>query len=277
MTDDSNLLGEILFYEPANELSGEMKMNQTRRRVLRLVGASGLTVLGGVSSAQETTTNDGDGGNGGVARARIIHAVPGAPNVDVFVDGNRALQDVAYKDVSDYLELEPGQHTLQVAPAGQGRDSALIEAQSTLEANTDYTIAAGGTPDSPEAFSFVDENEPPSGDQVRLRAVHLSPDAPAVDIAADGDVLVEGIEFGNASDYVEVPAGSYTIEIRPAGESEAVAMFDATLDGGTVVSAFAVGLVEAQDEAQSLDLVTTIDAGGDGMMTTTTTGTETTS
>ncbi|WP_458189215.1 DUF4397 domain-containing protein [Haladaptatus sp. NG-WS-4] len=241
-------------------------MNQTRRRVLRAIGASGLAIFGGVSSAQETTTSDGE-----VARTRVIHAIPDAPEVDVFVDGGRALEGVAFKDVSDYLELEPGDHTIQVAPAGQGQGSALIEQQVTLEANTDSTIAAAGTVDSPEAVLFDDDTETPSGDQVRLRAVHLSPDAPAVDIAADGDVLVEGLEFGNASDYVEVPAGSYTLGVRPAGENEAVATFDVTLDGGTVVSAFAVGLLEADDEAQGFDLVATVDAGGEEMTATTTT------
>ncbi|WP_423746922.1 DUF4397 domain-containing protein (plasmid) [Haladaptatus sp. SPP-AMP-3] len=242
-------------------------MKQTRRQVLRAIGVSSVPIFGGISSAQDTTTSQ----NGNASRVRVIHAIPDAPEVDVYVDGNRVLQNVAFKDVSDYLDLDAGKHTIQVAPAGQGRGSAVIDEQVTLDANTDYTIAAGGTLDSPQAFVFVDENEEPSGDQARLRAVHLSPDAPAVDIAADGDVLVEGLEFGNASDYVEVPAGSYTIEIRPAGTNEAAATFDVTLEGGTVVSAFAVGLLQTNDEAQAFDLLPTIDAPTEMMTTTTTT------
>ncbi|WP_084157004.1 DUF4397 domain-containing protein [Haladaptatus cibarius] len=255
-------------------------MRQTRRRVLRLVGASGVAVLGGVSSAQDTTTTEGgDGGNGGdreAARARIVHAIPGAPNVDVFVDGNRVLQDVAYTDVSDYLELQPGQHTLAVAPTGEGQGSAIIEQQATLEPNRDYTVAAGGTPDSPEAFLFMDVNEIPAGNRVSIRAVHLSPDAPAVDIATNGDLLVEGLEYGTASEYVDLPAGSYTVEVRPAGEDQAVTTADVTLEGGTVISAFAIGLVETDNQAQSLELVTAVDSNGEETTTTETT-TQTTS
>lgn len=238
-------------------------MKQTRRQALRIIGVSGLSILGGIASAQETTTTKE------VARVRIIHAIPDAPAVDVFVDGNRVLQDVAFKDVSDYLELPPGQHTLQVAPVGQGRENAIIDQQANLESNTDYTITAAGRLDDPETFVFVDETQTASGDQVRLRAVHLSPDAPAVDIAADGNVLVEGLKFGNASDYVEVSAGSYTIEVRPAGKKEAVATFDVTLERGTVVSAFAVGLLETKDKAQAFDLIQAVDAGGESMTTTT--------
>ncbi|WP_458190056.1 DUF4397 domain-containing protein [Haladaptatus sp. NG-WS-4] len=189
-------------------------MTQTRRHVLRAIGASGLTIFEGISSAQETTTAN----SGEVARLRIIHAVPGVPAINVFVDGERVLNGVAYKDVSDYLEFEPGGHTLQFAPAGEGREGAFLKERLTLEANTDYTYAAAaGTGDTPGPFLFVDNNEMPLGNQVRLRAIHLSTDAPAVDITADGDVLVEGLKVGDASNYVEVPAGSYTLEVRPAG------------------------------------------------------------
>ncbi|WP_458189780.1 DUF4397 domain-containing protein [Haladaptatus sp. NG-WS-4] len=245
-------------------------MTQTRRHVLRAIGASGLTIFGGVSSAQETATAN----SSEVARLRIIHAVPGVPAINVFVDGECVLNGVAYKDVSDYLEFEPGGHTLQFAPAGEGREGAFLKEQLTLEANTDYTYAAAaGTDDTPGPFLFVDNNEMPLGNQVRLRAIHLSTDAPAVDIAADGDVLVEGLKVGDASDYVEVPAGSYTLEVRPAGEKKAVATFDVTLAGGTAVSAFAVGLLEATDEAQAFDLVTTVDAEEETTTTTTATTT----
>jgi hypothetical protein len=240
-------------------------MSQSRRQVLRAIGVSSIPILGGISSAQDTTTSQ----SGNASRVRVIHAIPDAPEVDVYVDQNRILQNVAFKDVSNYLELEAGQHTLQVVPAGQGRGSAVIDQQVTLDANTDYTIAAGGTLDSPEVFEFVDEIRAPSGNQTRLRAVHLSPDAPAVDIAADGNVLVEGLKFGNASEYVKVPAGSYSVEVRPAGKNEAVATFDVKLEGGTAVSAFAVGLLQTNDKAQAFDLVPTIDAPSEMMMTTT--------
>ncbi|WP_266075675.1 DUF4397 domain-containing protein [Haladaptatus caseinilyticus] len=252
-------------------------MEQTRRRVLRAIGASGLAVFAGVSGAQQTTTTGGGGGSERAVGIRAIHAIPGGPNVDVFIDGDPVLQDVAFKDVSDYLEVQPGEYTVQVTPTGQGQGTALLEEQVTLEAPLDYTFAAAGTPDNPESFVFEDRNEIPSGNRVSVRAVHLSPDAPAVDIAADGDLLVEGLEFGNASQYVDLPAGSYTIEVRPAGENQAVASTDVTLDGGTVISMFAVGLLQTNNDAEALDLVTAVDSGGEGTTTTQEgTGTETT-
>jgi hypothetical protein len=42
------------------------------------------------------------------ARVRVAHMSPHAPNVDVYVDGSVALEDVPFGAVSDYLDVPPG-------------------------------------------------------------------------------------------------------------------------------------------------------------------------
>lgn len=92
--------------------------------------------------------------------------------------------------------------------------------------------------------------------------MHLSPDAPAVDVAvSDGDALVEDLAFSEASDYVEVPGGDYTLAVRPAGADpgDDVYTFDATLENATTDSAFALGLLDGEDDA-AFRVVPTVDA-----------------
>ena len=48
------------------------------------------------------------------AKIRILHAVPGAPNVDVLVNGTRVLKDFPYKKVTDYLSLPAGKYQVDV-------------------------------------------------------------------------------------------------------------------------------------------------------------------
>jgi hypothetical protein len=56
-----------------------------------------------------------------------------------------------------------------------------------------------------------------------LRLAHLSPDTPTVDVylTSVGDpgwsATVPGVGYGAVSDYRSVPAGSYTVAMRPAG------------------------------------------------------------
>jgi hypothetical protein len=70
----------------------------------------------------------------------------------------------------------------------------------------------------PAGVSAQDE----SGDETaKVRVGHFSPDAPAVDVYADGGLILTEVPFGVMSDYLEVPAGTYTIEVVAAGADPA--------------------------------------------------------
>jgi hypothetical protein len=141
----------------------------------------------------------------------------------------------------------------------------------TVESATAYTIAAigdiGDDADQPfQPLVLTDDNSDPGGDSARLRVVHASPDAPAVDVTAGGGdtVLFDGVAFGQSGDTT-VPANDYTVEIRGDTESndgEVVADFDVSLDGGEVYTAFAAGYLSPDDEPvdTSFDLLVTQDS-----------------
>jgi outer membrane biosynthesis protein TonB len=78
---------------------------------------------------------------------------------------------------------------------------------------------------------------------------HLAPDAPAVDVtAANGSVvLADNVTYRNATDYVTVPAGNYTAEIRPdtpTNDGEVLTTVNVSLESGTAYSALAVGYLD---------------------------------
>ena len=62
---------------------------------------------------------------------------------------------------------------------------------------------------------------------------------------AGGDVLIANLAFPDASDALEVPAGTYDLEVRPAGtEDVALELPGVTLEAGMTYDVFAIGLVE---------------------------------
>nr|WP_254714848.1 DUF4397 domain-containing protein [Natranaeroarchaeum aerophilus] len=193
---------------------------------------------------------------------RVAHLSPDAPNVDVYVDDEPTLEDVPFRAVSDYLELEPDTYNIRITAAGD-EETEVFNEDVELPAGA-FTAAAIGELDEEGTQEFAvetyeDDLEDP-GEDARVRAVHASPDAPAVDIAANGDVLLEDVDFGEAG-AVEVPAGEYTLEIRAAGEEEAVAEFPVETESGLVYSAFAVGYLEpeAAPVDEEFDLLLTVD------------------
>jgi hypothetical protein len=60
----------------------------------------------------------------------------------------------------------------------------------------------------------------------RVRAVHLSPDAPNVDIWVDGTKVVSDLAFGEYTGYIPVPPSrgrsTYNIQVVPAGATSPV-------------------------------------------------------
>lgn len=86
-----------------------------------------------------------------------------------------------------------------------------------------------------------------------VRVLHGSPDAPAVDVYADGGAILGDVPFGVVSEYLEVPGGTYRIQVVPAGASleEGPVVIDAplTFEGGTMTTVAATNSL-ASIEAQ---------------------------
>lgn len=181
----------------------------------------------------------------GTAKVRVIHASPDAPAVDVFVNGNRALTNVPFFTASDYLDLPAGTYQIQVSPTGQPASAAVIDASATIEAGKAYTIAATGPVAEIKPTIIVDDLSAPASGNAKIRVYHFSPDAPAVDVKpAGGSALIAGLAFPNASDYLEVPAGSYDLQVTPAGASAVVIDLPGTaVEAGKIYSVFATNNV----------------------------------
>lgn len=230
-----------------------MTRNSSTLAVAVVVGLLvGLAAVGGVGYAQSDEEPDAQE----TSYLRVIHASPDAPPVDVMVDDETVLTDVPFGAVSDYLSLPAGSHNITITAANES-DTVVFDGQVTVEPRTVTTLVAAGevgenatTPFDP--ILFADDAVTPADDQAAISVVHLSPDAPAVDVTARNGsvVLANNVSYANASDYVTVPAGDYTVEIRQAtadDDGPVVATTDVSLSGGTAYSALAVGYLESDN------------------------------
>jgi Domain of unknown function (DUF4397) len=206
---------------------------------------------------------------GGQAQVRVAHLAPDAPNVDVYVNSEPVLTNVAYTTVSGYLSLPAGTQQVTVYATGD-TTSPVIDTPVELAAGGAYTVAAVGlvADGSLTAQVYEDDLRSPASGNAKLRVVHASPDAGAVDVVPrGGEALVGGLTFPEASPYAEVPAGTYTLDVNAAGTNKTVLTVpDATLASGGVYSAFAVGTVFAD----SLQVLLVQDNAGGGATATAT-------
>jgi hypothetical protein len=213
-------------------------MHASRTRSIgSAVALAALMVVPTATFAQDETTAP--------AQVRVLHGAGDAPAVDVYANGDRILESVAFGQISGYLSVPAGEYQVQVVPAGATIDEGpvVIDAALTFESGTRTTVAATGSLASDIAPQVIADDPAPSADGTQVRVVHLSADAPAVDIAVDGgDVVVAGLAYPDATEYLSLPAAEYDLEIRPAGTTDVAFDIDPlTLDAGTSYSAFAVG------------------------------------
>jgi hypothetical protein len=82
------------------------------------------------------------------------------------------------------------------------------------------------------------------GEQARVRVLHLSPDVPKIDVYVDGTRTLVTVPFKTATKHAQVPAGTHTVELRPAGSATGdspLATARATVAAGAAYTLAAVG------------------------------------
>ena len=130
-----------------------------------------------------------------------------------------------------------------------------------IDATKDYTAAATDVLASITPVLYEDDNTLVS-DMARIRFIHLSPNAPMVDVqVAGGPVLFNDVSFQESGGYVAVPGGTYDLEVvLSVGGGLALEINDITVDDNKVYTAYAMGLVGETDPNTTLQAVFSVDA-----------------
>jgi LPXTG-motif cell wall-anchored protein len=80
--------------------------------------------------------------------------------------------------------------------------------------------------------------------EARVRVVHASPDAPAVDVWVNGSVAFSNAPFKGITDYASLAPDTYNVQVTPTGATEPVVIeADLALDASTDYTVVAVGLL----------------------------------
>lgn len=184
---------------------------------------------------------------------RVIHTVPGAPNVDVYANDKKIVSNLAYGKYTDYLSIPEGKYKISLYPAGK-KDSPILSDMLTVNNDSVMTIAALGNPDDIELCSIADANETRKPDKAKIRFIHLSPNAPAVDITLpDGTVLFNNVPFAHLTNYIDVMPMNYTLQVRVAGTDNVVLTVpNVKPEANKFYSVYAIGLVGDTPALQAL-------------------------
>ena len=184
---------------------------------------------------------------------RVFHAAPQAPNVDVYVNDQMVFSNLAFGDFTRYVYLDEGEYNVSVYLAGQ-KDRPVINQMVDVPSQQIFTIAATGNLDNLGLLVVPDKVlKSPSPNYSSMRIIHLSPNAPAVDILVDGDTLFEDISFGEGTDYVDLNSGTYNINAVLNSDKSVVLPLKMTLNPNKIYTIYIIGNPPSLQAVQVVD------------------------
>lgn len=201
-------------------------------------GLIALTALATPAAADDT------------ASLSVLHGVPGL-TVDVWVDGERTLDDFAPGALAGPLDLPAGTYTVAITAADAADDSspAIGPVDLPLEAGTSYTavahLTAGG---EPTATLFTNDTSATAAGEGRLTVRHVAA-APAVDVLAGGSAVVTNLANPDES-ALDLPAGTVSAAVAATGTTDPVlGPADVPVAEGTSTIVYAWGSLEDENLA----------------------------
>lgn len=198
-----------------------------------------------------------------VAQAQVIHNSP-TPTVDVYANDALFLDDFAFRSASPFVDL-PTRVGIDLAVAGENSTSSADAIANfdgvTLEDGKVYIIMATGVvgdPDTPFDLAIFDEGRTASDGGVDLLLYHGSPDAPEVDVVAQGvGVIYDNVEYGEFDGYLNVPANTYTLDVTPSNDNDVIVKrYTADVTGleGGAATVFASGFLGSEEPADGFQV-----------------------
>lgn len=184
---------------------------------------------------------------------RVFHAAPQAPNVDVYVNDQMVFSNLAFGDFTRYVYLDEGEYNVSVYLAGQ-KDRPVINQMVDVPSQQIFTIAATGNLDNLGLLVIPDKvSKSPSQNYSSVRVIHLSPNAPGVDILVEGDTLFEDISFGEGTDYVDLNPGTYNVNVVLNTDKSVVLPLKVTLNPDKIYTIYIIGNPPTLQAVQVVD------------------------
>lgn len=197
----------------------------------------------------------------GEATLSVLHAVPDV-TVDVYLDGERAIDDFTPGTLAGPMMVPAGAHQLAITASDATDASKPIigPADVSFDAGGNYTaVAHDATDGSPTATVFTNDTSAVAAGQGRLVVRHVAA-APAVDVLAGGQAVVSNLSNPDEQ-ALELPAGTVSASVAATGTTDPViGPADVAVTAGSSTIVHAWGSLDDDDLA--LATQTIADLGG---------------
>ncbi|WP_253201563.1 DUF4397 domain-containing protein [Clostridium sp. DSM 17811] len=184
---------------------------------------------------------------------RVLHSSPNSPAVDVYINDILKFRNLTYGTFTDYVEVISGDYNIKLYPAGT-KITPVLNKNIFIPKEKIYTVAAIGTLPNIDLLLVLEPKVNNPSNNAYIKFAHLSPNAGAVDVTLpDGKILFKNVKYKESTDYIEVPPGTYTLEVRPTG-TQTIALYvpNVRLKSQRFYTVYAIGLAGGHPGLQAL-------------------------
>ncbi|MBU3159830.1 DUF4397 domain-containing protein [Clostridium frigoris] len=184
---------------------------------------------------------------------RVLHASPKSPAVDVYINDMLKFKNLSYGTFTDYVEVMSGDYNVKLYAAGT-KTTPVLNKNVFIPPGKIYTVSAIGTLPNIDLLLVLEPKVNNPTNNAYVKFTHLSPNAGAVDVALpSGKILFKNVKYKESTDYIQVPPGTYTFEVRPTG-TKTIALYvpNVRLKAQRFYTVYAIGLAGGHPGLQAL-------------------------
>lgn len=179
------------------------------RKMTWAVALMGMTTFGLASCSK-----DDDPVVNSESSVKVIHAIPGTGSVDFYLNGTKQnASAISYGESTGYVSTSNGDLTAVFKTSAD--NNTILSAPVTFD-NGNYSLFATGLASNNSLTTLLveDDLETPSSGKARVRFVHVSPDAPTVNVLGNDSLWAANRTYKSATEFFEVTGGTYTIKLN---------------------------------------------------------------
>jgi hypothetical protein len=154
-----------------------------------------------------------------VSYVSLYNASPNSPALTMYVDNKNIGSGLDYGDYTGYLALRTGERSLQFGPTNAV--NVTVDTTLTLAEGKVYSVFVADDYNKASLVVINDNSPDPTAGKAKIRLINLSPDAGEmqVNLKNDSSLLIAGKGFKQASDFTEITAETYDLEVVRADGS----------------------------------------------------------
>ena len=178
---------------------------------------------------------------------RFIHAIPDAPNIDVYSNEKLIYSNLGFGNVTNYINVAPGTYTISLYRAGTNTNPIISE---TIEVSVGsiQTVAISYEDKKIAFFTLndVDNNIDTTQDKSLsyVRFVNLSPNSPPLSLQLPvGKVLFDESPYLEINSYYPLSPGIYNFVLTSSDGKLEKYINNVRLTKDLLVTIYIVGLL----------------------------------